>query len=218
MVLPRISFSRNKKPMQHAMRFLVVCAATISLSSVTYCRADTDVQIKAREALEKRLNEIQGQPAPAPTEPAPAPQPPPSPVPPPAPPAAKPVVTPAPVTKSQPVTGFSASLPPPADPEVMARTRAALEKRLNELGSQPEAAPNVTASQPSVRSRVAVSTAVALPPPKLDQHGFVPLARPESPLSPDKQQRLAELLRKYRADEVSPEQYHAERAKILAEP
>ena len=41
---------------------------------------------------------------------------------------------------------------------------------------------------------------------------------PESPLSADKQQRLAELLKKYRADEIGPEQYHTERAKILAEP
>ena len=31
-------------------------------------------------------------------------------------------------------------------------------------------------------------------------------------------QRLQELLRKYRADQVTPEEYHQQRAKILAEP
>ena len=47
---------------------------------------------------------------------------------------------------------------------------------------------------------------------------FQPLPVPVLPLSGDKQQKLAELLRKYRADEITPEQYHTERAKILAEP
>jgi len=41
---------------------------------------------------------------------------------------------------------------------------------------------------------------------------------PASTISGEKQQRLDELLRKYRADQIAPEEYHAERAKILAEP
>ena len=47
---------------------------------------------------------------------------------------------------------------------------------------------------------------------------FPPLAAPESPISPAKEQRLQELLQQYRADLISPEQYQATRAKILAEP
>jgi hypothetical protein len=31
-------------------------------------------------------------------------------------------------------------------------------------------------------------------------------------------QKLAELLRRYQADEIGPAEYHSERAKILAEP
>ena len=31
-------------------------------------------------------------------------------------------------------------------------------------------------------------------------------------------QKLADLLRRYKADEISPADYHSERAKILAEP
>ena len=31
-------------------------------------------------------------------------------------------------------------------------------------------------------------------------------------------QRLAELLRRYQADEITPLEYHTERAKIIAEP
>jgi hypothetical protein len=44
------------------------------------------------------------------------------------------------------------------------------------------------------------------------------LQAPAAPVSQDKQQRLAELLRKYKADQLTPEQYHAERAKILESP
>jgi hypothetical protein len=47
---------------------------------------------------------------------------------------------------------------------------------------------------------------------------FPPTEAPPVPFSADKQSRLAELLRKYQADELTPEQYHAERARILAEP
>jgi hypothetical protein len=41
---------------------------------------------------------------------------------------------------------------------------------------------------------------------------------PAVPISGDKQQRLAALLQQYRADQITPEQYHQQRAKILAEP
>jgi hypothetical protein len=45
-----------------------------------------------------------------------------------------------------------------------------------------------------------------------------PLPTVESRFPKSKAQRLAELLERYRRDEVTPAQYHAERAKILAEP
>jgi hypothetical protein len=47
---------------------------------------------------------------------------------------------------------------------------------------------------------------------------FRPLEGPPPAISPEKQQRLGELLRRYQADEITPAQYHAERAKILAQP
>jgi len=47
---------------------------------------------------------------------------------------------------------------------------------------------------------------------------FQPLQGPALPISADKQQRLNELLRKYQIDEITPEQYHQQRASILAEP
>jgi hypothetical protein len=68
------------------------------------------------------------------------------------------------------------------------------------------------------------TTSPAKPPggkKKADQRfttEFPPMPTPPSALSNTKDARLAELLRRYRADEITPEQYHRERAKILAEP
>lgn len=47
---------------------------------------------------------------------------------------------------------------------------------------------------------------------------LAPLPTPDSPLSADQQTRLAELLRQYRADEITPEEYHRQRAAILGTP
>jgi len=51
----------------------------------------------------------------------------------------------------------------------------------------------------------------------MDPAAFQPIQSPALPISGDKQQRLADLLQKYRADQITPEQYHQERAKILGE-
>ena len=44
------------------------------------------------------------------------------------------------------------------------------------------------------------------------------MERIEPPISPSKQEKLQALLKKYQADELTPEQYQQQRAKILAEP
>jgi hypothetical protein len=44
------------------------------------------------------------------------------------------------------------------------------------------------------------------------------LPPPPSTLSSDKQQKLTELLQRYRNDELSPEEYHRERQKLLSAP
>jgi hypothetical protein len=47
---------------------------------------------------------------------------------------------------------------------------------------------------------------------------FRPLEGPPLTINASKQQRLADLLRRYQMDEITPTQYHEQRAKILAEP
>jgi hypothetical protein len=47
---------------------------------------------------------------------------------------------------------------------------------------------------------------------------FTPMPAPPVPFSNDKQQRLDQLLKQYQADQITPAQYHEQRAKIIAEP
>jgi hypothetical protein len=100
---------------------------------------------------------------------------------------------------------------PPADPAAIEKARAAMRDRLNQVApTAPAAAPAVAASSAQA------PTADRKPKPRLAS-SFQPLPAPALPISNDKQQRLKDLLSKYRADEITPEQYHQERAKILAE-
>jgi hypothetical protein len=47
---------------------------------------------------------------------------------------------------------------------------------------------------------------------------FKPFEKAALPISSDKQSRMSDLLRRYQADQITPEQYHQARAKLLAEP
>lgn len=48
--------------------------------------------------------------------------------------------------------------------------------------------------------------------------GLRPIEAPALPISASKQARLGQLLDQYKADQITPEQYHQQRAAILAEP
>jgi hypothetical protein len=101
--------------------------------------------------------------------------------------------------------------PEPASAESIAKARAAMEQKLKELEAQPPiaagAAAPASAPQPSKKPK----TIKDLPP-------FPPIPAPPPAVSADKAQRLAELLRKYKAEEITPEEYHQQRAKVLSQP
>jgi len=90
-----------------------------------------------------------------------------------------------------------------------------LEKLQKDLNSSSSATASVTvsASAPAPVKPIASTTptAVVTPAPTRVSSG-----RPV--ITADKEQRLAELLRLYKSDQITPLQYHTERAKILAEP
>jgi hypothetical protein len=183
------------------------------------------------------------QPAPAPT-PAPAAQPPP-PVAQPAPaPAAAPAAQPPPAAaQPAPAPAVQATpqptlvAPPPVSPESIDKAREALRQKMKDLeGQQPApttglapasgiapagAKPGTAMSQPTA-SNPQVTPGAQKPsnkPPKMTAApAFPPIQAPPPSVSADKQQRLAELLRKYKAEEITPEEYHLQRAKIMSEP
>jgi len=159
--------------------------------------SDPEAIAKAREALRQKMNELQGgQPAPGAQPPAPPAAPAPA-VPPAAPATASAVAV-------QPPSTPDLTAPPEADPAAIAKAREAMRLKMQTMGSEP----------------VAASETVSMRPRKVSQNGmnFPPMSAPPTGISAAKEQRLQQLLQQYRADLVSPEQYQAYRAKILAEP
>jgi cell division septation protein DedD len=127
------------------------------------------------------------------------------------------------------------------DSDTIVKAREALRQKMKDLETQPPAevpavAPVVAkpaaeakpVAKPEAKPQPAatpqpVVTPVAEKPPKkptkvTGTSAFPPIEGPASSVSAEKQARLDELLRKYRADQVTPEEYHQQRAKILAEP
>jgi hypothetical protein len=159
--------------------------------------ADPAAIAKAREAVREKMSQLEPeQPATttvAPTVAAPTTgQSVPRPV--------EPVVSqPTPATSQPPAV---AAVPNQTDTRVDAEAAAQLE-----AGKNPKSKPAKTKAE----------KVKPTPPPK-GPLAFPALEGPPSPLSAAKQQKLKDLLRLYQADQVTPEQYHQQRAKILAEP
>ncbi len=144
-----------------------------------------------------------------------------------------------PPVQSQSVQLEAATTPPPAtapfpmlapqqDTEEIIRARAALHAKMQELGTQPAVAPSSKAPrQPALAvepsgtkpTQVAVVREDKPPkapkPPKAAPLTFPAMEAPPLPISMDKKQQLDALLERYKADQITPDQYQAERAKIL---
>lgn len=162
-----------------------------------------------RAAMRRKMEEMQGIAAPTPP-PAPVAPVAPAPVPVPRPPApvAAPVFTapaPAPVV-----------VPPPAPPALASKNPNAEAER-TALRQKMDGMPVVVAPTPITApwaTRPSAPGAPVYTPPVTVHAGMTP---PASPFSTPKQGRLDELLRRYRADEITPQEYHTQRAAIIAE-
>jgi hypothetical protein len=210
--------------MQTSKNLFVICVMALLVSAPNVPAGESEAQAKAREALRKKMSELdaqeKGAPATAPTAPTPA--------------------TPA-VVSPAPTSPAAAPAPLGVDDEATARAREAMRQKMNELNAQqrPAPAPATPASpppeivaapvaQPQTPPIVAPAPAPVYAPPapaggsKRGGFGprpeFHPIPAPASPISGSKESRLADLLRQYKADEITPEQYHKQRVKILAEP
>jgi hypothetical protein len=156
--------------------------------------ATADVE-KARQALREKMQTLETQPATtsAPTtwQPAPATTAQPAPV---------ATAQPAPMTEPAQAAFFE---PIPEAPAVdIERARQALREKTSQV--DPPAASEEAKAKPTSRSKG----------PEVLQ----PIQGPPTGLPPAKEERLKGLLDLYKADKLTPQQYHAERAKILSEP
>ena len=202
---------------------------------------DSEEQAKMRDALRRAMEQpgasksqpvapASAAPAPAPAQPAPVAPPPaqqPAPVAPVTPPPATATVV---VETPQASENVSAS-----DPQSIARAREAMRQKMQDLQSTPTpaAAPAVTpesakpvvavAPAPSAAKPTPASAPAAKPAPKTEPvvtatSSYKPIDAPASPFSAAKQAKLADLLSRYRADAITSQEYHAQRAAIIAEP
>ncbi|MGC3961438.1 MAG: hypothetical protein QM813_26980 [Verrucomicrobiota bacterium] len=213
-------------------KFLVVIelAATVWVSPLqSFAGTDTEAQAKLREALRQKMETLEttAAPAPAPAAKSAAPAPkvevakPAAPTP--------TVVVPVPVeaVAATPVVATAAKadskfseVPTTSEDAATAKMREAMRQKL----AEPVAAPTTPA--PAVVAApakpVAPAAAVVAPAPApaatsvVASHPAEPVVAPA--FSGTKQDRLAALLMQYKADLITPQQYHTQRAAIIAEP
>ena len=180
--------------------------------------ADPDAIAKAREAMRQKVQELQPDVA--------------------SPPVAAPAATantpaPAVAAASSAAVAVSAATAPHSSgdsrfsdvPNLPSVNSDAVTKARDAMRqTQVPAAPVVTGPRPApiVVNQpppwtVSTPPAPAAPPkPSGKASNFPPMQPPDLPITGDKNQKLADLLQKYKADQITPEEYHSERAKILA--
>ncbi|MBE0542215.1 MAG: hypothetical protein IH623_12580, partial [Verrucomicrobia bacterium] len=185
-------------------------------------RQDDEAIARARAAMRQEIQNLDAQQQPAPRRTAPAKPAAPIPPPPVAQPAPPPPVAPTPVVVPPPLAPVYTP-PPPQDDAAIARARAALRQELQSPDTRrPAAAPAPSAYEPArvvaQPPRSGASAAFPEPPAPSVAPSFRSPEAPPSPIPAAKELELVELLRKYRADEISPEEYHRQRAAVLARP
>jgi hypothetical protein len=193
-----------------AMKLLSgVCAAALFASFIPAQADDTPAQAAARAVLAQKMNELDQQPSQAPAivvtstnvtvvqsnNPAATPAP-----------NAPEVVAPVVVQPSQPAEA-TPTIPPPAETKPAA--------------SVPVAAPVIVApmavSSSPVKPGVTSPTNVINANIPTKELGLKAIEPPLVPVSTAQEAQLLNLLEKYKANQISPEEYHQRRAEILAQ-
>jgi hypothetical protein len=113
--------------------------------------------------------------------------------------AVTPIETPAPAATMPTTTEPAPSPAPPVVPATMPATNA--------IAAQPPVKPALSKPAPPASVKQAGN-----------EPGFKPIVAPPLPISMTKEEQLQALLDKYKADQITPEEYFKQRAAILAEP
>jgi hypothetical protein len=221
--------------------FVIGLGAMFVASTLTSGARDTEEQIKAREALRKKMSELDGAAATPPAAPAPAAAP------------AKPAKPAAPAAPPQTIVPAAAPaaishgnaqfgpVPDAVEDANASQLREALRQQMAGFEPGPEGAlfspvpdavqdPNASQAREALRQQMALqqrSPGIGRQPTRYGRAtGYTPpvtpaplvMEAPLPPLSGSKTARLAELLQRYNADQITPKEYHTQRAAILAEP
>jgi hypothetical protein len=208
----------------------LVCAAVFCAGFISVRADDNPAQAAARAALEAKMHDLDTQPASANAEtPPPAA---------PAPTAAAPII-PVPAEAETPATAATIH----ADNADQSRALEALQQKMRELAAQQpsastEASPAITIPLPAVVTEqparpaetqpaqtvpVQIPAVVSPPAPPVANYpgkelGLKQITAPPLPVSADVEAQLQALLLQYKADQISPEEYHKRRAAILGQP
>lgn len=206
---------------------LLATVAYLAISASKTLAKDSDDAAKLREAMRQKLaEEKSAQTAPAQVTPAAPAKP------------AAPAATAKPVTPATPAAPVKPT-PAPVKPATQASAtdsvvvgdnpedaalREAMRARMADKAAPtavPAAAPAEPAPAPTKPAEPAPSKAKpAKPAPskaKPAKAASTPMQTPASPLAGSKEERLKHLLDQYKADQITPEEYHKQRAKIVAE-
>ena len=230
--------------MQFSKSLLTFGTAALCLAAASSHAVDTEADLKLREALRQKMAEVGPETAapaaaPAPAKPVKVKAPKKSaPVAPAAPVVAAPVVTappvePAPIAAPvapvvvEPVAAQPA--PATADDAQVERMREALRARMQQEAAAPTQPAATVTTQGSDLAPTISTTKIVAPvapaavqietPAPATQPAMQPVTfeAPASPIPTSKEARLAALLQQYKADLISPQEYHEQRAKIIAE-
>jgi FtsZ-interacting cell division protein ZipA len=202
-------------------KFSVVICALIACAPLTMRATDTPAQAAARAVVEAKLKELDG--AAATATPATAAVAAPASVAPVA--ATEPAMKPVNQTKAEKA---AAKLKAKQDAEKAAADLKAQKQAAKMEAARMEAdkaAAKKQAAEKAKAERAAAKAKLTTPAPtqaaKVDAGSDIGLklaATPTLPIGSSKEARLQALLAKYQADQISPEDYHKQRAAILAEP
>lgn len=111
-----------------------------------------------------------------------------------------------------------ATYPATAPAAAPAATPAATPATVTAPPPTPAATSPVKPAPPAVKTQVTSPPGPSNPGYPGRELGLKPITAPGLPISPAKEAQLQGLLERYKADQITPEQYHTERARILAEP
>jgi hypothetical protein len=177
----------------------VVCAAAFCAGFITVRAEDNPTQAAARAALMEKLNQwdVQQPPPAQPAQPTQPSQP------------SQPATSPAVV-----VTPSGAVQEQPGQPtNAPSKTNVVAGKQ-----SKKTAAPKTKPAAAETKPVVVQPSKPASPALSGKEPGLQPVKAPAPVIAADKKAKLQALLEKYEANQITPDQYHTERAKIMAAP